>query len=181
MIQDAVFILFTIILIHKATFLKCIASKFHTFHIQRLLWYWYSVHLFLKTKQICFFYPNSPVFLIWFSSCTHPNIMHFPSPENLHTAQQTDKYLIGQPSVPSPHGSIYSGHESITGSKCHVSLWESKPMWGQSPPCSPVNASPAGAGWACLPGYKHGTDARAKQMNKHKGSEQLQGVAALSR
>lgn len=28
--------------------------------------------------------------------------MHFPSPENLLTAQQTDKYLIGQPSVPSP-------------------------------------------------------------------------------
>lgn len=105
--------------------------------------------------------PKDPVFLIWCSSRTDPNIMHFPSPENLHTAQQTDKYLIGQPSVPSPHGSSYSGHESNRGCECHVGLWESKPMWGQSLPCSPVGASPAGAGSACLPGYKHRADARA--------------------
>lgn len=59
--------------------------------------------------------PKGPVLLIWCSSRTDPNIMHFPSLENLHTAQQTDKYLIGQPSVPPPpppHGSSYSGHES---------------------------------------------------------------------
>lgn len=55
-----------------------------------------------KNKTNLLSYPNSPVFLIWWNSCTHPNIMHFPSPENQHAAQQTDKYLIGQPSVPSP-------------------------------------------------------------------------------
>lgn len=85
----------------------------------------------LKRKQIC---PKGPVLLIWCSSHTDPNIMHFPSPENLHTAQQTDKYLIGQASVPSPHGSSYSGHESSSGCGCHVSLWELKPMWAKSAP-----------------------------------------------
>lgn len=57
---------------------------------------------FPKNTTNLFSYPNGPVLLIWCSSCTDPNIMHFPSPDNLHTAQQTDKYLIGQPSVPSP-------------------------------------------------------------------------------
>lgn len=133
-----------------------------------------------KNKTNLFSSPNGPVLLIWCSSCTDPNIMQFPSPDNLHTAQQTDKYLIGQPSVPSPHGSSYSGHESTAGCECHVSLWESKPVWGQSPPRSPADASPAGGSAACLPGREHHTDARAWQMNKHKDPEQLQGVAALS-
>lgn len=131
-------------------------EKFHTDTIMQTL------RMSLpKNKTNLLSYPNDPVFLNWCSSCTHPNIMHFPSPENMHTAQQTDKYLISQPSVPSPHGSSYSGHESSTGSNCHVSLRKLKPMWAQSPPCSPVDASPAGAGGACLPGYKHSTDARA--------------------
>lgn len=55
-----------------------------------------------KNKTNLLSCPKGPVWLIWCSSRTDPNIMHFPSPENLHTAQQTDKYLIGQPSVPSP-------------------------------------------------------------------------------
>ncbi len=53
-----------------------------------------------KNQTNLLFRPKGPVLLIWCSSRSHPNIMHFPSPENLHTAQQTDKYLIGQPSVP---------------------------------------------------------------------------------
>ena len=124
----------------------------------------FSMSLPRKTKQICFPLQRVQFLLIWCSPRTDPNIMHFPSPENLHTAQQTDKYLIGQPSVPPHppfHGSSYSGHESTTGCACHVSLWESKPMWGQSLPRSPVDASPAGAGGACLPGYERRTDARA--------------------
>ncbi len=132
--QDTVFI-YIIICICYASFYICS--------------FWYVHHTKLHNhnhNQNLLPCPKGPVLLIWCSSRTDPNIMHFPSPENLHTAQQTDKYLIGQPSVPSPHGSSYSGHESTTGCECHVSLWESKPMRGQSLPCSPANASPAGAG-----------------------------------
>lgn len=91
----------------------------------------------LKISSYLLCRPKRPVFSVWCSSCTDPNIMHCPSPENLHTAQQTDKYLIGQPSVPTPvpNGNSYCGHESTTGRECHVCLWESKPMWGQSLPC----------------------------------------------
>lgn len=51
-----------------------------------------------KNKTNLLFNPKDPVLL---PCCTDPNIMHFPCPENLQRAQQTDKYLIDQPSVPS--------------------------------------------------------------------------------
>lgn len=40
-----------------------------------------------KNKTDLLSCPRGPVLLIWCRSRAHPNIMHFPSPENLHTAQ----------------------------------------------------------------------------------------------
>lgn len=91
--------------------------------------------------------------------------MHFPSPENLHTAQQTDKYLIGQPSVPPPPplsmAAATVGMRVPQDARAMSVFGNQSPCGGQSLPRSPVDASPAGAGGACLPGYKRRTDARA--------------------
>ena len=58
------------------------------------------------------------------------------------------------------------GNQSPCGDKvCPAHLWT---------PHRLVLAAPV------LPGYKHHTDARAEQMNKHKDPEPLQGAADLS-
>lgn len=93
--QDTVFIFFVIICIYYASvYIHSVKSARYSKLIRAQT---RSPSLPKKTKQICF-----PVQRVQFylSDAADPNIMHFPSPENLHAAQQTDKYLIGQPSVP---------------------------------------------------------------------------------
>lgn len=126
-----------------------------------------SMHL-PKIKTNLLSCPEGPLPSIWCSFCTDPNIMHFPSPQNLHTAQQTDKYLIRPAFCPTPpppmppDGNSHSGHERALQDVSAMSVFGNQsPCGGQSLPRSPVDASPAGAGAACLPGYKHCTDARA--------------------
>lgn len=121
--------------------------------------------------------PKGPVVLIWCSSRTDPNIMHFPSPENLYFAQQTDKYLIGLPSVPSPsHGSRYSGHESYhriwvpcqsLGIKAHVGT-KSAPAHLRTP-LQLVLAAPVclATSTAQMPGHNRWIN--TKTQNNYKG------------
>lgn len=81
--QDSFRILFAYVMHHFTS----TALEFKHVHRPKLIrLQTFSVSL-PKNKTNLLSSPKGPVLLIWCSSCTDPNIMHFPSPENLHTAQ----------------------------------------------------------------------------------------------
>lgn len=96
------------------------------------------------------------------SSHTDPNVMHFPSAQNLHSAHQTDKYLIGLSwSHPPPWQPLQWAWEAPRDFSAVSFSGNQSPCGDKVCPRSPANAPPAGAGGACLPGEERRTDARA--------------------
>lgn len=107
------------------------------------------VHVFTnKQNKLAFLSERSNfTILVDFSLCSKHI---FPSPENQHCAQTTDKYLIGLPSVPFP----LPWQQLAVGRRicmpCH-SLGTKAHVGDTFCPCSPVDTFPAGAGTVCFP------------------------------